>query len=293
MAGPYDRQFSPSQPALRVAAGSAPMRARPQPVTGADKVALYIRLGHTLRNRISQGEWLAGEQLPTIGELAREYGVALITVRQALQLLAAEGLVTSTRGRGTFVCPQVKPAAHSAGLRTAINDRLELPADCAIRVLGRTFTHALPPGFVPPGAGQYPEYAVIEKVHLLDGEPFSYIKVMVARQIQEKFPRRADEKNKILKLILDQGRLKLRRSHVEMVVTYADDAMARTLQCAPLSALVRIRTSRIDTRGKVVLCHDSYYRGDRFIYEVEEEGIELGRSSGVVLPDPLLPGKRR
>lgn len=248
------------------------------------KVALYIRVGHSLRNRIQQGEWAPEEPMPTIVELAKEYGVAPVTIRCAFQQLSAENLIESTRGRGTFVNPHVKPAAQSSGLRMAINDRLALPDNCSIQVLSRTRLASLPPHFVPEGVGQYSEYAAIEKVQSIDGEPYAYMKVMVARQVYAKFPEGADEKFKVLRLILDQGRLKLRYSHVQIVLHYADDAMAQLLGCAPLSALVRIRTSRVDTRGKVVLCHDSFYRGDKFVYEVEEESVELGRSTGLVLP---------
>ena len=260
---------------------------RPAPASSLDKVALYIRVAHSLRSRINQGEWLATEQLPTIGDLASEYSVALITVRLALQVLGAEGLVESTRGRGTFVCADVQPVAATPGLSTAISDRLEFPANGAMRVISRSVRGDLPAYFVPAGAGQYPEYAVVEKVHTLDDEPFSYVTVMVARHIYEKFPPGADAKAKMLTLILDQGRLKLRRSYIQMVVTYADDHLAELLHCTPLSALVRIRTSRVDTKGKVVLCHDSYYRADRFVYEKEEEGIDLARSSDIILPATL------
>ena len=252
-----------------------------------DKVALYIRVSHSLRSRISQGEWRPGSLMPTIASLAHEYGVALVTIRQALRLLTADGLVTSTRGRGTFVCADAELASPSAGLRAAISDRLDLPGNCSIQVLKRTIARHLPPHFVPPGIGQYPQYVVIEKLHLLEDEPFAYMTVMVAEELYKTFPKGAERRQKILRLILDGGCLRLQRSHIEMVVTYADDQMAKRLRCAPLSALVRIRTSRIDTRRKVVLCHDAYYRGDRFFYATVEDGVELGRSSSVVLPDPL------
>jgi len=242
-----------------------------------------------LRIRIHQGDWGPEEQLPTIPELAREYAVAPVTIRKALQQLADEGLIESTRGRGTFVCADVRPAAQSPSLLKAINDRLNLPDDGTIRVLSRTFSSTLPAYFIPPGAGQYAQYAIVEKVQSTGGEPYSYLRVMVARRLYDKIPPGADEKDKILKLILEQGRLKLRRSYVQIVLSYANDAMAALLKCAPLSALVRIRTSRVDTKGKVVLCTDCYYRGDRFIYEVEEDGVELSRSTSVVLP-AALPG---
>jgi GntR family transcriptional regulator len=255
--------------------------------TGINNVALYIRVGHSLRNRISQGEWPPLSQLPTIGDLAKQYGVALVTVRQALNLLASDGLVSSTRGRGTFVNAKVKSVAQNPGLRAAINDRLALPENCSIEVLSRATGTKLPSHFIPEGATQFPEYVFIEKIHLQDGEPFSYMTLMVAKQLYDRFPPRADEHSKILKLILDQGPLKLLRSRLEIVLTYADDKIAALLKCAPLSALVRIRTSRVDMAGNVVLCHDSLYRGDRFIYEVEEEGVELGESSGLAVPATL------
>jgi GntR family transcriptional regulator len=249
-----------------------------------DKVALYLRVANSLRGRIGQGEWAPEQQLPTIGDLAKEYGVALITVRLALQMLGSEGLVESTRGRGTFVKAGVRPANEVIGLHSAINDRLQMPENGSIQILSRSFTQELPNHFVPPSAEKYPEYAVIEKLHKFDGEPFSYLRILVARPIYEKFPPGADEKVKVLRLILDQGRMKLLRSYLQIIVTYADEKMAELLQCAPLSALVRIRTSRVDTKGKVVLCHDAYYRGDKFVYEVEEEGVELSKSSDLVIP---------
>ena len=275
-----------AESALAAKGRRAALPHRSESSSGLDKVALYIRVGHSLRNRISQGEWEPRAQLPTIEALAREYGVALVTVRQALRLLSAEGLISSTRGRGTFVCADTEPAAHSAGLRAAINDRLDLPTNCSIRILKRTNTSHLPPHFVPPNAGQYPKYVAIEKLHLLEDEPFAYMTVLVAEELYKTFPKGAERRSKILRLILDGGRLSLQRSHIEMVVTYADDDMARQLRCSPLSALVRIRTSRVDASRRVVLCHDAYYRGDRFIYSTVEEGVELGRSSGVVLPAP-------
>jgi GntR family transcriptional regulator len=277
-----------AHPPIAPAPGAEPrLRAANRLATASasfDKVALYLRVANSLRNRIGQGDWAPEQQLPTIDELAKEYGVALITVRLALQLLGTEGLIESTRGRGTFVKADVRPANEAFGLHSAINDHLAMPENGSIHVLNRSFTRELPAHFVPPGAQKYPEYAVIEKLHKFDGEPFSYLRIMVARQIFEKFPPGADEKVKVLRLILDQGRMKLQRSYLQIVVSYADERLASLLECAPLSALVRIRTSRVDTKGKVVLCHDAYYRGDKFVYEVEEEGVELSKSSDLVLP---------
>ncbi|NLA17262.1 GntR family transcriptional regulator [Burkholderia cepacia] len=70
-------------------------------------VALYARIASLLRGRIHQGEWKRGDQLPPIPELCAFYQAGTITVRQALAELSAEGLVSSARGRGTFVTADV------------------------------------------------------------------------------------------------------------------------------------------------------------------------------------------
>ncbi|MFI5754349.1 GntR family transcriptional regulator [Streptomyces sp. NPDC051569] len=60
--------------------------------------ALYRKLASDLRLAISEGAYGSGGRLPPESELARVYGVSRGTVRQALAVLRADGLVTSRRG---------------------------------------------------------------------------------------------------------------------------------------------------------------------------------------------------
>ncbi|QLY33037.1 GntR family transcriptional regulator [Nocardia huaxiensis] len=63
----------------------------------------YRGLAARLREAIERGEHLPGSTLPKQDELAERYGVNIKTVRQAIGLLEAEGLVTPIRRRGTVV----------------------------------------------------------------------------------------------------------------------------------------------------------------------------------------------
>lgn len=63
----------------------------------------YHRIADTLRAEIQAGELKPGEQLPAETTLTARFGVALPTLRQALGILRAEGLVESRHGIGTFV----------------------------------------------------------------------------------------------------------------------------------------------------------------------------------------------
>ncbi len=70
----------------------------------------YEDIVDELRASIVNGHLGAGERLPSENELARRYDTSRPTVRRALALLKADGLVTTEQGRGVFVRskPQVR-----------------------------------------------------------------------------------------------------------------------------------------------------------------------------------------
>ncbi len=72
-------------------------------LTPDDRLPLYQRLYDDLKARIEDGEWKPGTPLPAESILAEIYGVALGTMRKAIDQLAADGLVERRQGRGTFV----------------------------------------------------------------------------------------------------------------------------------------------------------------------------------------------
>lgn len=68
-----------------------------------------------LRKRIHSGDLAPGDRaVSSLDEAAAEYGVAVGTVREALRLLADEGLVVTRPGIGSFVAASSERAA-SAG----------------------------------------------------------------------------------------------------------------------------------------------------------------------------------
>ncbi|HSC65061.1 MAG TPA: winged helix-turn-helix domain-containing protein, partial [Caldimonas sp.] len=64
---------------------------------------LYVQLADLFRQRIVKGVWKQGEKLPSLEQLVAEFDVARVTVRQAVERLTRDGLVSPQRGRGTFV----------------------------------------------------------------------------------------------------------------------------------------------------------------------------------------------
>jgi DNA-binding LacI/PurR family transcriptional regulator len=72
-------------------------------------------LAERLRQQISDGDWPVGGRLPTEPQLAAVHAVGVNTVRRAVGLLVAEGIVERRQGSGTYVAQ--RPLATSTGRR--------------------------------------------------------------------------------------------------------------------------------------------------------------------------------
>lgn len=67
------------------------------------KAPKYALIYEQLKARIRTGQLGLGDQLPPEQSLAEEFGVSRLTVRQAIGMLAAERVVESIQGKGSFV----------------------------------------------------------------------------------------------------------------------------------------------------------------------------------------------
>jgi DNA-binding transcriptional regulator YhcF (GntR family) len=82
----------------------------------------YLQVAGALRAAILTRTFEPGEQLPSGSQLASRYGVARMTVQQAIRVLRDEGLVVSRQGSGVFVRERT---ARPVGLRPVMQRAFE------------------------------------------------------------------------------------------------------------------------------------------------------------------------
>jgi GntR family transcriptional regulator len=95
-----------------------------------DKLAgpAYLQVASGIREAISSGELKPGEKLPAGPKLAATFGVALMTVRRAIETLQSEGLLRSAPGVGVFVATAGTNGSDLATLQAdlaALQQRVE------------------------------------------------------------------------------------------------------------------------------------------------------------------------
>ena len=93
-------------------------------VDSRDRTPIYAQLDRALRAAIATGRLTAGDQLPTVRQLAVELSVNANTVARVYAELERAGILETRRGVGTFVSatpPQAHPPKqHERRLRTFI-----------------------------------------------------------------------------------------------------------------------------------------------------------------------------
>jgi len=133
----------------------------------------YHQIAQTLRARIARGQPAPGERLDNQRSLAREFGVTLMTLRQALELLDKDGLITRRHGLGTFVASPIVDY-DILHLRTFAGDLSAKGQRVTTRFLGSRFAVADRRVSRELGVGARARVFALERLRLVDGRPMSF-----------------------------------------------------------------------------------------------------------------------
>ena len=105
---------------------------------------IYRQLVEHVRRRVASGQIRAGDEIPSVRELAQALAVHPMTISKAYSLLEAEGLLERRRGLAMRVAPQHQRAQPAASrielLRPALSRaaaearQLQLPKQTALKL---------------------------------------------------------------------------------------------------------------------------------------------------------------
>ena len=85
-------------------------------ISQSDKRPMYIQIMEQIKQKIALGDWIAGQDIPSIRQLAVDLEVSVITVKRAYLELEREGIIVTHHGRGSRV-------AENSDLGTQIRDQ--------------------------------------------------------------------------------------------------------------------------------------------------------------------------
>lgn len=104
-------------------------------VSRSSRLPLYHQVELDMRRRVEDGQWRAGDRIPSEAELCDHYGASRITIRRAISELASDGLLVRFPGRGTFV-REPTFTAGPRGLTSFTQEMASLGLRASAKIIG-------------------------------------------------------------------------------------------------------------------------------------------------------------
>ncbi len=223
-------------------------------------ISRYAQLGTLFRRKVETGEWPLGEQIPTVDRLAEEYGVAKLTIRQALGLLETEGLIDRFRAKGTFV--KAKPGRELwCEVHTDFKGMLTARKGATIEVLSDRRQSALPHSELQEGVAAA-SYRALRRRHTRDGLTFLLADVYIDERLTRAIPKTAYQTKTALRLVSDIPGIEIATVRQTLTIGSADMETSSLLHL-PLNAPVAyVERVAITADHSVALLAIGIYRGD-------------------------------
>ena len=231
---------------------------------------LYVQLMDELETSIRNGVYKPGDKIMTEAEMAKEYGVSLITVRKAVGSLMEKGLVVRKQGKGTFVtkpkysrnmkklqsftemCEQmgVKPGAQ------VLENRLIMADKKVADRLG-----------IEPGSN----VVYISRLRLADGEPVqvekSYFPLKYAFLLEEDL-----NNGSMFECLKEKAGAKVASSEKMIELCRATAEEAALMDVKKGDYLLFVKSTAYDENGEPMYAGIQLINGDRFSLYVYESG---------------------
>ncbi|WP_353476143.1 GntR family transcriptional regulator (plasmid) [Salipiger sp. H15] len=224
-------------------------------------VARYIQLASLFRGRIERGDWAIGARIPTVEQLSKEFGVAGMTIRQALDQIEQEGLIERFRAKGTFV--RARPERDLwCEVQTDWNGLLMSRADAQIEVLSDTPGATLAQADFDHGTVA-PSYRHLRRLHRRQNVPFLVADVFVDEKLQPLIPEENYSTTTAMRLVSDLPGVRVADARQILSVASADVETAQLLQLSLNDPIVLVQRLAIDEGGRLILVANGIYRGDK------------------------------
>lgn len=228
---------------------------------------LYYQLAESLRAKITTGEYAVGDQLPSERELMSIYDISRNTVRDAIDVLAQDGLVERDHGRGTFVArPQLQLGlTRLTGFSEDMRERNLEPTSVLLKLEVK-----VPPDAVASRLQLLKDEKAlyVERLRMADNLPMainnSYFSLARCPQLINE-----DFGNVSIYHIMET-KYQVRITHAEQTVRacIATQAQADLLKIARGDPLLVMEGVAFSTENQPIEYMTQIYRADRYVFSI-------------------------
>lgn len=242
------------------------------PGTRRSSVARWGQIARELRRQIEQRDLAPGERLPSENELAEEFDVSRITVRQALASLADEGYVHRRHGAGTFVSESLRLVQLDLAIAQPWRERVpEQSARSQELASGR---RKEPPANLLADLGVDAENVGTRyflRLQVVGDSPVGVTESWLAPQVARGIEDSPLVDNSLSRTLEEHYGVQRAAVHSYMNAENASADLAETLGCHLDAALIVVGELALDTEGAVISCSRTRWIGSRVRFHQENQ----------------------
>ncbi|MDF7627357.1 GntR family transcriptional regulator [Leuconostocaceae bacterium ESL0723] len=225
----------------------------------------YIQIHNEIRERIAAGEWKTNQRLPAERDLAEDFKVSRMTLRQAIQTLVDEGILERKVGSGTYVAKK-KISERALGM-TSFTELLEKTGHQPQTV---TISYKV----TTPSVSQLEhlqlkpddEVLVMERLRLGDDEPILLEQTTLPVKLVENFTRSSLTESLYATLI--EAGIQPGRAEQTVTATLATERLADLLDIKRGDPILSVRQVSYDQNNVPFEYVQSFYVGERFEFKL-------------------------
>ena len=231
---------------------------------------LYVQLMDELEASIRNGVYKPGDKIMTETEMAKEYGVSLITVRKAVGSLMEKGLVVRKQGKGTFVT-KPKYSRNMKKLQSFTEMCEQMGVKPGARVLENRLIAADKKVADRLGIEPGSNVVYISRLRLVDGEPVqvekSYFPLKYAFLLEEDL-----NDGSMFECLKEKAGAKVASSEKMIELCRATAEEAALMDVKQGDYLLFVKSTAYDENGEPMYAGIQLINGDRFSLYVYESG---------------------
>jgi GntR family transcriptional regulator len=198
-------------------------------------------------------------RLPANEELAAEFGVSRVTIRQAVDLLARDGILEARQGRGTFIIGQLKQDRWLR-VETTLSDLAEVYRDTSPEIINISESRTDAP-LLPEDGKPAEHYVFMRRVHSRNKRPYCVISIYLDERIFRKHPKRF-RKETVIPILKDMRDPPISSARQTLTIGTADLEVAKLLQVPLNSPVAEVRRVFTTADRTVIYLGEVTYRGD-------------------------------
>lgn len=223
---------------------------------------LYRQIHDILYRKIQDREWRSGDQIPTETELAERFRVSKVTVRQALDRLAHDGLILRRQGRGTFVSRSVSTPV-TPPLTGLLEDLSDLDAKSRFMVLKRSVVQRPPASPLAVTFEANESLMRLLRVRLDEAGPISYSEAYLPVALGRLLPKNQLERVAVFRLLTEEHKIAIRAVKQVIRADLTPRHVARILKTRISAPILVVDRSYVGPHGPVCFMR-VFYRCDRY-----------------------------